>query len=87
MTDSSRLHDPRPLTLQEMIDLLPQSLTMSEDFSNRLQLEVAIKAVQATNSFEESSSRLTCYMLWLTVAITVMTAAVLAFTVVLARHH
>lgn len=87
MTDSGRLRDPKPLTLQEMIDLLPQSITMSEDFSKRLQLEVAIKAVQATNSFEQSSSRLGCRMLWLTVVMAVMTAAILGFTIVLAYHH
>ena len=60
---------------------------MSEDFSKRLQLEVAIKAVQATNSFEQSSSRLGCRMLWLTVVMAVMTAAILGFTIVLAYHH
>ena len=65
----------QPLTLKEMIELLPESRTMGTDLANRMRLEVAIKTVQAI----EAGTRLgwlVAIMTFVTLAITVAPYAV-----------
>jgi hypothetical protein len=71
------ISNPKPLTLQEMIELLPESRTMGENVSNRQRLEVAIKTVQAIERFDTGSTRLE----WMMV---VMAAATLVLALVTA---
>jgi hypothetical protein len=77
----SRLKEPSPLSAQEVRDLMPYMGILSGGAVRRLEAELALQNIQAVQQFNTSSSRMTRWMLWLTIAIAVMTAIMTIFYV------
>jgi hypothetical protein len=81
----ARLREPEKLKPPEVRDLFPYMNQLSITGERRLTAELALQNIQAVEQFEASSSRLTKWLLYLTVALVVLTAVVTCFTIVLAR--
>jgi hypothetical protein len=58
---------------------------ISEGAMRRLDSELALQNLEAVQEFEKSSSRLTLWLLGLTVVLTVLTVVIAFYTVALAR--
>ncbi len=81
----TRLREPAKLTTQEVRDLFPYMNQLSITGERRLTAELALQNIEAVQQFEVSSSRLTKWLVWLTVALVVLTVVITFFTIVLAR--
>ncbi len=82
----SRLRtDAKKLTPEEVRNLIPWMNTISEVGMRRLDSELALQNLEAVQEFEKSSSRLTLWLLGLTIMLTVLTVVIAFYTVVLAR--
>src|SRR5690348_4814198 len=90
----TRLADPTPLTPEEIRDLFPWMNQISEVGMRRLKSQLAlqnIEAVQenigAVQKFEQSSSRLAKWLVWLTAALVALTLAVVYYSSLLVRFE
>lgn len=81
----TRLREPPKLTAQEVRDLFPYMNQLSITGERRLTAELALQNIEAVQQFEVSSSRLTKWLVWLTVALVILTVVITFFTIVLAR--
>jgi len=68
-----RLNDRRPLTEEEMEDLLEHANRIGGGQTNRLQAELALKIMKAIKRFDEGSTTINKRLYWLTWAIAIMT--------------
>jgi len=73
------------LTPEEVRDLFPWMNQISETGMRRLNSELSLQNIEAVQKFEKSSSRLTWWLIGLTVVLVVLTVVTAAYTVVLAR--
>jgi hypothetical protein len=80
-----RLADPTPLTAQEIRDLLPYMNQITETGMRRLNAHLALQNLEAVQKFEQSSSRLTKWLVGLTAALVILTIVITCYTIVLAR--
>jgi hypothetical protein len=79
----NRLGNPAPLTSEEIRDLFPWMNLVGETAMRRLVLQ----DLRALQNFERSSSRLTKWLIALTVALVILTIVITCYTVVLARKE
>jgi hypothetical protein len=79
-----RLGNPDPLSSEEIRDLFPWMSLVSETGMRRLNAHLALKNLEAVQKFELSSSRLTKWLIGLTVMLVVLTIVITCYTVVLA---
>ena len=77
--------DATKLTPEEVRSLIPWMNQIGEGAMRRLDSELALQNLEALQEFEKSSSRLTLWLLGLTVVLTVLTVVIAFYTVVLAR--
>jgi hypothetical protein len=77
--------DATKLTAEEVRNLMQWMNQISEGAMRRLDSELALQNLEAVQRFEKSSSRLTLWLLGLTVVLTVLTVVIAFYTVVLAR--
>lgn len=78
-----RLENPDPLSSEEIRDLLPYMNQVGETAMRRLTLE----SLHAVRKFEKSSSKLTKWLIGLTVVLVILTIVIARYTVVLARKE
>ena len=71
----ARLRDPANLTSREVRDLMPWVHQISIIGERRLTAELALWNLEAVQRFERSSNRLTKYLIWITVALVLLTVA------------
>jgi hypothetical protein len=83
----NRLGNPAPLTSEEIRDLFPHLNQISETGMRRLNAHLALKNLEAVQKFEQSSSRLTRWLIGLTFVLVVLTIVIACYTVVLARKE
>lgn len=81
----NRLANPAPLTSEEIRDLFPHLNQVSESGMRRLNAHLALENLEAVQKFEESSSKLTKWLIGLTVVLVILTIVIACYTVVLAR--
>ena len=79
VTDSSKL------TQEEVRDLMPWMRQISEAGMRRLNAELALQNLEATQQFERSSSKLTRWLVGLTVVLVALTVVIAYYTSLLAR--
>jgi hypothetical protein len=77
--------DISKLTPEEVRDLIPYMNQIGEGAMRRLDSELALQNLEAVQAFEKSSSRLTMWLLGLTVVLTILTVVIAFYTMVLAR--
>jgi hypothetical protein len=77
--------DTTKLIPEDVRDLIPWINTISEVGMRRLNSELALQNLEAVQQFEKSSSRLTLWLLGLTVVLTILTVVIAFYTVMLAR--
>src|SRR5258708_2126687 len=82
-----RLGNPAPLTSDEIRDLFPWMNLVSETGMRRLNAHLALQNLEAVQKFEQSSSNLTKWLIWLTVVLVILTIVIACYTVVLARKE
>jgi hypothetical protein len=82
---TTRLANADQLTRQEIRDLIPWLGTITEAGNRRLNTELFLQNIEAVQRFESSSSKLTKWLLGLTIALVVLTGILIYFTVLLAR--
>jgi len=78
-----RLGDPAPLSLEEIRELFPYMNQVGETAMRRLILQ----NLQALQKFEQSSGKLTKWLIGLTVVLVILTIVIAFYTVVLARKE
>ncbi len=81
----ARLRDPANLTSRELRDLMPWVHQISIIGERRLTVELALWNLEAVQRFERSSNRLTKYLIWITVALVLLTVALAYCGFVLAK--
>jgi hypothetical protein len=81
----ARLRDPAKLTTQEVRDLFPYMNQLSITGERRLAAELALQNLEAVQKFENSSSKLTHWLIGLTVVLLLLTTAIAWYSYVLAR--
>jgi len=79
-----RLKDPARLTSQEVRELMPVMNQISESGMRRLGAELSLQNLEAVQKFEKSSSRLTRWLIGLTIVLVVLTLVISYFSFVLA---
>ncbi len=77
--------DKSPLTGEEVRDLMPWMNLLGTGAVRRLQAELALQTIQAVQSFDRSSRKLSSWMIAFTVVLILLTTAITYFTVLLAR--
>jgi len=77
--------DTTKLTSVEVRNLIPWMNQISEVGMRRLNSELALQNLEAVQKFEKSSSRLTWWLVGLTVGLFILTVVITFYTVVLAR--
>lgn len=83
----ARLRNPSRLTPQEVRDLIPWMNQISEVGMRRLSVELSLQNLEAVQKFENSSSRLTWWLIGLTGVLIVLTVAVVYYSRVLVHAH
>lgn len=83
--DRRLVGDVTPLTEQDVRDLMPHIRVISEGGMRRLNAELALKNLGAVQKFEQSSSRLTGWLIGLTAALVLLTIVIACLTFLLAR--
>src|SRR5882762_8598457 len=83
----NRLANPAPLTSEEIRDLFPHLNQVSESGMRRLNAHLALENLEAVRKFEQSSSKLTKWLIGLTVVLVILTIVIACYTVVLARKE
>lgn len=83
----TRLRTPEKLAPQEVRDLFVYMNQLSITGERRLTAELALQNIEAVQQFENSSSRLTRWLVGLTVALVLLTIVIAAYTVILARSQ
>jgi hypothetical protein len=78
---TTRLATADQLTPQEIRDLIPWIGTISEAGNRRLNTELFLQNIEAVQKFENSSSKLTKWLLALTIGLVVLTGVLSYFTV------
>jgi hypothetical protein len=81
----ARLKDPANLTSQEVRDLMPWVCQISAVGERRLTAELALWNLEVVQRFERSSSKLTKCLVWVTVALVLLTVAIAYYSFVLAK--
>jgi hypothetical protein len=81
----TRLKDPAKLAPQEVRDLIPHMNQISETGLRRLNAELALQNLETVQQFEKSSSRLTQWLIGLTVVLLLLTGVIAWYSYVLAR--
>jgi hypothetical protein len=81
----ARLRDPAKLAPQQVRDLIPYMNQISEAGMRRLNAELALQNLEAVQQFENSSSKLTRWVVWLTVVLLILTGVIVWYSRVLAR--
>ena len=81
----TRLLEILKLTPQEVHDLFPWMRQISEGGMRRLHVELDLQTLEAIQKFESSSSRLTGWLIALSVILVVLTVVIAFYTVLLAR--
>jgi hypothetical protein len=79
------LKDPAKLAPQEVRDLIPHMNQISETGMRRLNAELALQDLEAVQQFEKSSSRLTQWLIGLTVVLLILTGVIAWYSYVLVR--
>ncbi len=79
----NRLGNPAPLTSDEIRDLFPWMNQVSQVAMRRLTLQ----SLQAVQKFEDSSRKLTKWLIGLTVVLVILTIVIAFYTIVLARKE
>lgn len=82
-----RLKNPASLTSEEIRDLFPWMNQISETGMRRLNAHLALEDLEAVRKFEQSSSKLTQWLIGLTAALVILTIVIALYTVVLARKE
>ncbi|SRR5258705_368704 len=82
-----RLKDTTPLSSEEIRDLFPHMNQILVTGMRRLNAHLALKNLDAVQRFEQSSSKLTKWLIWLTGILVVLTIVIACYTVVLARRE
>jgi hypothetical protein len=77
--------NPDRITPQEWRDLMPWIHDVSGLSIKRVDAELALQNIEAVQKFEQSSSMLTWWLIGMTGALVVMTAALVYYTYVLAK--
>ena len=77
--------DPSPLTAEEIRDLIPWMAPIGPGGIRRLEAELVLQTIQAVQKFGKSSSRLTRWLIVLTVVLVGLTAVITCFTILLSR--
>jgi len=83
----NRLANPAPLTSEEIRDLFPWMNQVSETGMRRLNAQLALQNIEAVRKFEQSSSKLTKWLVGFTVVLVFLTIVIACYTVVLARKE
>ena len=83
----NRLADPKPFTAQEIRELLPYMNQITETGMRRLNAHLALQNLEALQKFEQSSSKLTKWLIGLTVVLLILTIVIAFYTIVLARKE
>ncbi len=83
----TRLADPKPLTPEEIRDLFPWMNQILETGIRRLNAQLALQNLEAVRKFEQSSSKLTKWLIGFTVVLVILTIAITFYTVVLSRKE
>jgi hypothetical protein len=81
----ARLRDPAKLAPQEVRDLIPHMNQIGETGIRRLNAELVLQNIEAIQQFEKSSSRLTLWVVWLTVVLLILTGVIAWYSRVLVR--
>jgi hypothetical protein len=81
----TRLRDSAKLTTQEVQDLFPYMNQLSIAGERRLTAELALQNLEAVQKFETSSSKLTQWLIGLTVVLLLLTGVIAWYSYVLAR--
>jgi hypothetical protein len=81
----ARLREPTKLTTQEVRDLFPYMNQLSISGERRLTAELALQNLEAVQKFENSSSRLTQWLIGLTGVLLLLTVVIAWYSYVLAR--
>ena len=79
----ARLRDPAKLAPQEVRDLIPHMNQITETGMRRLNAELALQDLEAVQQFEKSSSRLTQWLIGLTVVLLILTGVIAWYSYVL----
>ncbi|MDP9267750.1 MAG: hypothetical protein M3P27_05420 [Acidobacteriota bacterium] len=82
-----RLKGPEPLNEAEVRGMLPFLGVLNAEATRRIEADLALQTISAVRGFDRSSQRLSRWLLWLTVAIAVMTAAIGVMTAVQTYFH
>jgi len=77
--------DATKLKPEEVRELIPWANNISEPAMRRLHAELSLQNLEAVQQFEKSSSRLTGWLIGLTIVIVVLTVVIAIFTVMLAE--
>ena len=83
--DNRLVADPARLTQEEVRDLIPWMRQISEAGMRRLGVELSLRNLEATQQFEQSSSKLTKWLVWLTAVLVVLTLVVAYYSAVLTQ--
>lgn len=82
-----RLKEPAKLEPEEIDALFEWMHQISETGMRRLNAHLALKNLQGVQKFEQSSSKLTKWLIWLTAVLVILTIVIACYTVVLARKE
>ncbi len=83
----NRLGYPAPLSSEEIRELLPWMNQVTDAGMRRLNAHLALKNLEAVQKFEQSSSKLTKWLIGFTVVLVILTIVIAFYTVVLARKE
>ena len=81
----TRLGNSAQLTSEEIHNLFPWMNQISETGMRRLNAHLALQNLEAVQKFEESSRKLTKWLIGLTAALVILRIVITCYTVVLAR--
>ncbi len=78
------MKDTSPLSEQELQEIMPYTNLISGGAMRRLEIELALRTIQAVQSFDKSSTKLSRRLLWLTWVLVILTGVITYFTILLA---